>query len=100
LAWFIERGLLELDGLATGRIGALLESFRELEARLPEPRRAPGWTEGRPEDEGIFLRGNPKTVGPVVPRRMLSALASDRGSPSRAVGSGRLDLARRLADPA
>jgi hypothetical protein len=99
LAWLVELGLLELDASATGRIGALLESFRELEARLPEPRRAPAMTEGTPEDERIFLRGNPKTVGPVVPRRMLSALASDRGSPPQAVGSGRLDLARRIADP-
>jgi hypothetical protein len=31
---------------------------------------------------------------------MLSALASDHGSPALAVGSGRLDLARRIADPA
>ncbi len=100
LAWFVERGLLELEESATGRIGALLESFRKIEAQLPEPRRAPAMTEGTPEDEHVFLRGNPKTVGPVVPRRMLSALASDRGSPSRAVGSGRLDLARRIADPA
>jgi hypothetical protein len=57
-------------------------------------------TEGTPEDERVFLRGNPKTVGPVVARRMLSALASDRGASVRVVGSGRLDLARRIADPA
>jgi hypothetical protein len=99
LAWLVERGLLELDESATGPLGALLESFREIEARLPQPRRAPAMTEGTPEDEHIFLRGNPKTVGPVVPRRMLSALASDRRSPTGAVGSGRLDLARRIADP-
>jgi hypothetical protein len=100
LAWFVERGLLELEESATGPIGALVESFRKIEARLPEPRRAPAMIEGTPEDERVFLRGNPNTVGPVVPRRMLSALESDRGSPSRAVGSGRLDLARGIADPA
>ena len=100
LAWLLERGLLELDPAATGRLGAMLASFREIESRLPDPRRAPAMTEGTPEDEHVFLRGNPKTVGPVVPRRMLSALASDRGTTARAVGSGRLDLARRIADPA
>ncbi len=100
LAWLLERGLLELDPAATGRLGAMLASFREIEGRLPDPRRAPAMTEGTPEDEHVFLRGNPKTVGPVVPRRMLSALASDRGTTARAVGSGRLDLARRIADPA
>ena len=81
-------------------IGAMRRIFREIEARLPEPRRAPAMAEGTPEDEQVFLRGNPKTVGPIVPRRMLSALASDRSTTARAVGSGRLDLARRIADPA
>jgi len=100
IAWLVERGLLELDESATGRLGAMLGSFREIEARLPEPRRTPAMTEGTPEDERVFLRGNPKTVGPVVPRRMLSALSSDRQRASRAVGSGRLDFARRIADPA
>jgi hypothetical protein len=100
LAWLLEHGLLELDETAIRRLGTLLGSFREIEARLPEPRRAPAMTEGTPEDEHVFLRGNPKTVGPVVPRRMLSALASDRGSIASAVCSGRLDLARRIADPA
>jgi len=100
LAWLVERGLLDLDGTATGRLGALLKSFRAIEAQLPEPRRAPAMTDGTPEDEQVFLRGNPNTVGPVVPRRMLQALASDRGSPAPAVGSGRVDLARRIADPA
>jgi hypothetical protein len=99
LSWFVERGLLEFDEAAAGRIGALLDSFREIEALLPEPRRAPAMTEGTPEDERVFLRGNPTTVGPVVPRRMLSALANDCGSPSPELGSGRLDLARGIADP-
>src|SRR5262249_60439056 len=100
LAWLIERGLLELDESAGGRLGALLASFREIEARLPEPRRAPAMTEGTPEDERVFLRGNPKTVGPVLARRMLSALASDPGASVRVVASGRLDIARRIAVPA
>ena len=56
--------------------------------------------EGTPEDEQVFLRGNPKTLGPVVPRRMILALASDRASAAPAVGSGRLDLSRKIADPA
>ncbi len=100
LAWLVEHGVLDLEGPATGRLGERLKSFREIEARLPEPRRAPGMVEGTPEDEQIFLRGNPKTVGPTAPRRILRALASDHGSAAPADGSGRLDLARRIADPA
>jgi hypothetical protein len=100
LAWLLERGLLDLEGPATGRLGSLLRSFRAIEAELPEPRRAPAMAEGTPEDEQVFLRGNPKTAGPVVPRRMIRALARDHDSSAPATGSGRLDLARRIADPA
>ena len=100
LAWLVERGLLDLDPSSAVRLGALLKSFREVEAGLPEPRRAPAMTEGTPEDEAIALRGNPKNVGPIVPRRMIGALAGDRETSTPAVGSGRLELARRIADPA
>ncbi len=99
LAWLVERGLLDLDPSSAVRLGALLKSFRELEAGLPEPRRAPAMTEGTPEDEAVALRGSPKNVGPVVPRRMIGALAGDRETAIRAGGSGRLELARRIADP-
>jgi hypothetical protein len=100
LAWLVERGLLDLDGASSHQVGALVESFRKIESRLPEPRRAPAMTEGTPGDEHVFLRGNPKTPGPLVPRRMIQALAADDGSPAPTDGSGRLELARRVADPA
>jgi hypothetical protein len=100
LSWLVERGLLDLEGPAAARLGSLLESFRTSEAQLPEPRRAPAMVEGTPENEQVFLRGNPKTLGPIVPRRMILALAGDQGSAAQAVGSGRLDLARKIADPA
>jgi hypothetical protein len=53
--------------------------------------------DGSPVDEHLLVRGNHKTVGPVVPQRMLTAI--DRGtgvSPAK----GRLELARHLVDPA
>ncbi len=100
LAWLVERGLLDLDQSSADRLGALLKSFRETEAGLPEPRRAPAMTEGTPEDETLALRGNPKNAGPVVPRRMMTALAGDRETATPDVGSGRLEFARRIADPA
>jgi hypothetical protein len=50
-----------------------------------------------PVDERVFIRGSPKTLGAEVPRRFLEALAGERIS---ARGSGRLELARRMTDPA
>ncbi|MDX1945190.1 MAG: PSD1 and planctomycete cytochrome C domain-containing protein [Pirellulaceae bacterium] len=55
--------------------------------------------EGNGVDENLLIRGNHKTIGPVVPRRMLEAVG-ERGAgfqPARA-GSGRLELARELVD--
>jgi hypothetical protein len=62
--------------------------------------------EASPVDEPVFLRGQPKNPGPVVPRRFLEALVGDRpiidpATPDRAsaVGTGRLELARQMVDP-
>ncbi len=48
--------------------------------------------EGTPIDESLLIRGNHKTVGDVVPRRMLEAVQESGGG-------SRLDLARQLVEP-
>ena len=57
--------------------------------------------EGTPTDEHLLIRGNHRTVGPVVPRRFLEA-SGGREPPEaqQASGNTRLDLARHLVDPA
>jgi Protein of unknown function (DUF1553)/Protein of unknown function (DUF1549)/Planctomycete cytochrome C len=51
-----------------------------------------------PVEPHVFIRGNPGRPGPAVPRRFLRLLSSgDR--PAFANGSGRLELARAIADP-
>lgn len=53
----------------------------------------------KPRDSAVFLRGNPANRGPEAPRRFLEVLAGpDR--PRFSDGSGRLELARAIADPA
>jgi len=52
-----------------------------------------------PADARVFVRGNPLTRGPAAPRRFLSALAGENAEPFRK-GSGRLELARAIVDPA
>jgi cytochrome c553 len=52
-----------------------------------------------PADARVFRRGNPAMPGAEVPRRFLGVLAGPGRKPF-ADGSGRLELARAIADPA
>jgi mono/diheme cytochrome c family protein len=50
-----------------------------------------------PETPHVFLRGNPNNPGPEVPRQFLEVVAGEKRQPFRQ-GSGRLELARAIAD--
>jgi hypothetical protein len=64
-----------------------------------ESRLALAMLDGNGQDENVFIRGSPKAPGQLVPRRFLEALAGPE--PMRAEsGSGRLELARQMTDPA
>jgi len=52
-----------------------------------------------PVEPRVLLRGDPLNPGPRVPRRFLGALSGAEAEPFSA-GSGRLELARAIADPA
>jgi hypothetical protein len=51
-----------------------------------------------PYEPHVFLRGNPANLGPAVPRQFLGILAGPTRRPF-SHGSGRLELARAIADP-
>ena len=55
-------------------------------------------TEGRPTTPVVFLRGNPNNRGPQVPRQFLGLIAGPDRKPF-ADGSGRLEMAKAIADP-
>jgi hypothetical protein len=64
-----------------------------------ESRLAPALWDANEVAESVFIRGNPRAPGEVVPPRLLEALAGPAPlDPPR--GSGRLELARQLTDPA
>jgi hypothetical protein len=71
----------------------------EVERTVPEPMRALASADADGADSPVFIRGSYKTPGPLVPRRFLEAVAGDPQQPV-ARGSGRLELARRVVDPA
>jgi hypothetical protein len=70
---------------------------RELEAKLPTPRRAPAVRDGTGRDERVFVRGNPRTPGVEAPRGFLTVFDTPAFT---STGSGRLELAKAVTDPA
>lgn len=59
-------------------------------------------TEGKAADTNLLVRGEKNQAGPVVPRRFPVVLAGDQQTPigQRTKLSGRLELAKWIADPA
>jgi hypothetical protein len=52
----------------------------------------------QPQDSPVFIRGQANTRGPIVPRRFLDVLSPDGKGTPFTQGSGRLELARCIAD--
>ena len=78
------------------------EKIAELDATHPgSPPRAMVLRDvAEPKDAPIFVRGNPKRPGKVAPRRAPRVFAASGERKPFADGSGRLELARAIADPA
>jgi hypothetical protein len=99
-------GWLARTNLSTGtaassadpEITALLEQREKLEVRLPKPMRVMAAIEGSGEDDQVHIRGRHQTLGDVVPRRFLEAVAGAE-QPVVKSGSGRRELAERMVAP-
>ena len=94
--------LAESSQLKTGPASDLLNvrtSFRERMSKIADPRKVIAATDGSPEDEFLFIRGNHETLGDVVARGYLTAMQDTNQSDSQMYdsGSGRLDLANEIA---
>jgi hypothetical protein len=112
-----------LDAQPPPAVAALLADYVQARQRLqselmPLSRLALALWDGTPVDEFLLIRGNPKTPAAAVPRRNLEALGGQAtAGPAHAPpalapltagpsstpagrGSGRLELARSLVDPA
>lgn len=73
------------------------EMIKAIEREIPNPILAPAMTEGSPENERVFIRGNHKTLGPVANRQLLVALVGEDKIEEEA-GSGRLRMAEQIAN--
>jgi cytochrome c553 len=95
LAAALDKALPEISSDAA--IASLLHEYHALEKTLPAPTFALAANDADAGDECIFIRGNPKTLGPRVPRRYLKAL--DAGESASTTTAARLDLAAKMVDP-
>ena len=84
-------------GKLRGRFNQLMKERDELVKKLPSFPRAYAASEGKAADAPVQLKGDPKQVGPVVPRGFLQVLGGQKVSPGSS-GSGRLELARWVTD--
>ena len=109
LNWLLENGLLDGEASAPGagsQLAGLVVQYQQLAATLPQPQRAPALADGTGEDEFVFLRGSYKNLGARAlrsPPEALEVSAIQRNATEGAAysaGSGRLELAERIVDPA
>ncbi len=96
LGTFVHHDLLPTSLADDTRLATLVAQYRDIEASVPIPTRAPGVLEGDAFDQPLFLRGNHKQPGPPVPRRFLEAIDD---APYSAPDSGRLALAESILHP-
>ena len=98
-SWLLQHDLLTSDPEAAERLEELAWTWRTLSLGVPEAVRVLAMTDGSPEDEYVFIRGNHGSRGPDVARRNLEALGGEQAPPpgSKSV-SGRLELADHLLD--
>ncbi|MBB73352.1 MAG: hypothetical protein CMJ75_02430 [Planctomycetaceae bacterium] len=96
--WLLSNELLPLPDRSQQTIQEQSVRHRDLVKHFPEPTRALTMVDGSPEDERLFIRGNHKTLGAVVPRKFLTAIAGPQNA-QQYPGSGRLDLAHKIAAP-
>ena len=81
------------------RCESLVQEYRKIEAELSLPRVAVGFGDGGPGiEQPVFMRGDCTRPGETVSRRYLEVL-SKSVEPFTSQGSGRLELAERIASP-
>jgi len=100
-AWLVRHpDLLGETKSLNDKLASLLAEEKKIATRIrAESRLAVAMLDGSAVDEPVFVRGVPGSGGEPAPRRLLEALAGPRPlAPVR--GSGRLELARQMVDPA
>ncbi len=100
LSWVVDNDLVDHSLMSSPRMQQLVSEYRRIEEQeLTRPRLSAGIADCGPgADHAVLLRGNYATPGKLVARRYLEVL-SDSGAPFQPTGSGRFQLAERIASP-
>jgi hypothetical protein len=97
--WLLKRGLLTNDRKATPKLDALVTEYRETEKQVAMPRIIPGIADAPTAyDQPLLARGDLTKPGAAIARRFLEVLETPPTT-FAAKGSGRLELAQRIASP-
>jgi hypothetical protein len=95
----LKRELLTNQSAQATRCQALVNEYRQVDSQLVIPRVSVGISDGGPGiEQPVFHRGDCTRPGEPVPRRYLEVLAKSQ-APFESSGSGRLELADRIASP-
>jgi hypothetical protein len=97
LGWMVRAGLVSNAPDASPKVAELVKEYREVEKDIQPGRVVAGMADLDGFDHPVYRRGDFRSVGDMVPRRYLEALASPDMSPGS--NSGRLQLAEEIADP-
>lgn len=92
LGYFVRNDLLNRSKSASPELNQLVDTYRELEKELAIPTRAPGIIDSPYQPQPLYVRGNHKTPGEIVPPHYLNAF--DRGMYS--ISRPRMQLAESL----
>ncbi len=87
----------KLDAISTRDYYALA-GYLQSTRMQPGPARGLAAADSSPVNAHVFLGGDPKKLGEVVPRRFLEVFGG-AAEPAASGGSGRLELARHMLDP-
>ncbi|MAT81257.1 MAG: hypothetical protein CMJ29_06375 [Phycisphaerae bacterium] len=87
----------EIPDVDRSRLDEALRSLTAEENTLDQPVRILSITDGTPEDQHVFLRGDPEQRGPIAPRSWPMIMKAPADPPVH--GSGRLQLAESLVSP-
>ncbi len=74
--------------------------IQQINQRTPAPMMAVGMVDGSPENEFVFIRGNHKNLGDLVPRSPITALNDNQTWDQNLSASGRLELVGNLISEA
>jgi hypothetical protein len=95
----LRRELLSNQVGSSPQLAELAKEYRQTESQLALPRIVAGVGESsHGYDQPIFARGDVARPGEIAPRRFLEVLSASR-DPFATAGSGRLELADRIASP-